>query len=81
MLLALAYAVIAGTGALFAHAALRRAATPHLGFAYLRAGLGFSASLVAVDLLIFVILGVWPIPLGAAIGIGLIWPGVMSMIT
>lgn len=81
MFLALAYVMIAGLGALLAHAMARRAAGPHLGVAYLRASLGLSASLVAIDLIIFVIFGIWPMPLGAAIVIGLLWPGLMLMIT
>ncbi len=81
MLSALAYIAIAGLGAPIAHVVMRRATGPNLGVAYLRAGLGLSAPLMAIDFLIFVIFGVWPMPLGAAIGIGLVWPGVMSMST
>lgn len=43
--------------------------------------MGLSASLVAIDLLVFMVFGVWSIPVGAAIGIGIIWPGVMTAIT
>jgi len=81
MFFALAYIAVAGSGALVAHAIVRRVTGPNLGVAYLRVSLGVSASLVAIDLLVFVIFGVWPMPLGAAVVIGLLWPGVMMTIT
>ena len=40
-----------------------------------------SFCLVAMDLLIFVIFGVFWMPLALAIGLGFIWPGVMLLIT
>ena len=79
MFFALAYIAVAGSGALVAHAIVRRATGPNLGVAYLRVSV--SASLVAIDLLVFVIFGVWPMPLGAAVVIGLLLPGVMMTIT
>lgn len=81
MLFALAYVLVAGATALLTHAWVHRSSKPQVGLAYLRASMGMSAALVAIDLLIFMVFGVWWMPVGAAIGIGIIWPGVMTAIT
>ena len=81
MLFAVTYVVIAGASFLLLNAALHRSAKPHFGLAYLRASLGVSVCLVAMDLLIFLVFGFWWMPLALAVGLGFVWPGVMLAIT
>lgn len=75
------YLVIAGIGASLVTLWLSKTKT-HLwsGMVYVRAGLICSALLLAVDSLLFLLLGTWPLNPLFAVAVGFVLPVVMTAI-